>query len=312
MARHQIVPTSTGTYDTQIVRLREAFENSDAVIVGAGAGLATASGYDYAGERFQRYFGDFIEKYHVRDMYTGTWTRFESRAERWGFWSRWAWVNRFSPMPNDTMYELRRLLEGKDWFVLTTNIDHSFQRAGFDKSRLRYTQGELGLFQCCRPCCQETWEAHDALREMILAQGFDIADDGEILNDLSDGAGSISMSIPEELNPICPHCGAGADLNLYWDDRFVRDEGWHKAKDRYDNRLEAHDGKKILYLELGVGFNSPGVIKYPFYNMTMLNPNATYACVNLNDVCYLSDIEDRSIAMDADIRRVIEDLLAGE
>ncbi len=305
MAQQMIIQSTTGPYETEIQRLRKAFDAADAVLVGAGAGLATACGYAYAGERLDRYFGDFIRKYGVRDMYTGAWAPFTSWRERWAFWSRWAWVNRFCPIPGDTLEKLQELLGGKDWFALTTNIDHALQRAGFSKERLRYTQGELGLFQCYMPCCQETWEAHDALAQMMEAQGFRIAEDNELIVPES----GLKMTIPAELVPHCPHCGGPADLNLYWDDRFVRDKGWHEAARRYEAWLSAHEGKRMLYVEIGVGFNSPGVIKYPFYNMTAANPKATYVCINLGEPCYLSGIRDQSIALDADVNQVICNLL---
>lgn len=290
MSYRPITEGTTGTYDAELKRLGSAFRAADAVIVGAGSGLSTSAGYNFGGERLKKHFGDFVEKYGIRDMYSGCFANFESNEERWAYWSRWAWINRYEPIPKDTHQKLLRLLQGKDYFVLTTNIDHTFQGAGFSKDRLCYTQGDFGLFQCSKPCHAVTYDNQEVLRQMVTQEN--------------------NMRVPTELIPHCPKCGAEMDFNLFWDDTFVRDEGWHIAHERYTKYLQEHQTEKILYLELGVGFTSPGVIKIPFWNMVMQNPDAVFASVNLTLPCYPETIGSRSIVIQEDIDKVISDLLA--
>ncbi len=286
---NNIIDSTTGSYQNEIERLRSAFEKADAVIVGSGSGLSASAGYDFGGERLKRHFSDFVEKYGMTDMYTGCFADFESNEERWAYWSRWAWINRYEPIPKDTHKKLLELLSPKDYFVLTTNIDHTFQRADFPKEKLCYTQGDFGLFQCSKPCHNATYDNYEILKKMVVKEQ--------------------NMRIPPELIPHCPKCGREMDFNLFWDDTFVRDEGWHTAHDRYEEYLSQHTSDNVLYLELGVGFNSPGVIKFPFWNMAAQNPHAVFASVNLTSPCYPAALKERSIVISADIDSVICDLL---
>lgn len=283
-----IIQKVTGKYEDEIVRLTHAFAEADAIIVGAGSGLSTSAGLDFAGERLRRIFGDFVEKYGITDMYTGCFTPFESREERWAYWARWAWYNRFLEIPKDTLKKLLSLLSGRDYFVLTTNIDHTFIRAGFPKERLCYTQGDFGLFQCSGPCHADTYDNYNILKQMIEEEK--------------------EMKIPTELIPHCPKCGREMDFNLFWDNTFVRDKGWHIAHERYERYLAEHEKGKILYLELGVGYNSPGVIKLPFWQMAAKNPEATFASVNLMMPSYPASLAGRSIVISRDIDQVLSDL----
>lgn len=304
---HSIIRGTSGDYQQEIGRLRQAFYDADAVLVGAGAGLSTAAGLAYDGQRLETYFGDFVEKYGMPDMYHGCFAPFASRGERWAYWSRWSWVNRYMDIPKDTLQKLRTLLERKDdWFVLTTNIDHSFRRTGFAKEKTFYTQGDLGLFQCSRPCCEDTCDNKDQVRAMMEAQGFVIDPTGRA--SLPEDR-ALSMTIPPDLIPHCDRCGAEMDFNLFWDDRFVRDEGWYQANGRYRAWKEAHISGRVLYLELGVGYNSPGVIKFPFWQMTAQNSRATFASINLGAPSTHRDIWAQSIVISRDIDRVIQDLL---
>jgi len=289
MRYNGIIEGTTGDFDSEINKLKEVFQNADAIIVGAGAGLSSSAGYDFGGERLQKYFGDFVEKYGMKDMYTGCFADFETNEERWAYWSRWAWINRYEPIPKDTHKKLLKLLEEKDYFVLTTNIDHTFQRAGFSKEHLCYTQGDFGLFQCSKPCHTDTYDNYATLQKMVQKEK--------------------NMSVPTELIPHCPKCGREMDFNLFWDDTFVRDKGWHIAHKRYTDYIEQHKKGKVLYLELGVGFNSPGVIKVPFWNMAAENPDAVFASVNLTLPCYPEVLEHRSIVIQDDIDHVIENLI---
>lgn len=279
---------STQNFSTQIDKLRAALAMADAVVVGAGAGLSTAAGYTYSGPRFSRLFGDFAVRYGFSDMYSGGFYPYDTLEEHWAFWSRYVLCNRYEPIPGRVYQQLLDLLRDRDYFVLTTNVDHCFQRAGFDKQRLFYTQGDYGLFQCSRPCCQETWDNEDVIRAMVDQQS--------------------DLRIPSELVPHCPHCGAPATMNLRSDGTFVEDEGWHKAAARYSEFLRRHEGMRTLYLEIGVGGNTPGIIKYPFWQMTAANPHATYACVNLGEACAPRELERQSILIDASADVVIAQL----
>ena len=279
---------STKSYSDEVKRLREALEQADAVLIGAGSGLSTAAGFTYAGERFEKHFSDFREKYGIMDMYSGGFYPYDSLEEYWAWWSRHIYWNRYVDIPKDTYQKLLELVKEKDYFVLTTNVDHCFQKSGFDKKRLFYTQGDYGLFQCSRPCCQETYDNEELVRKMLEQQK--------------------DMRIPTELVPRCPHCGAPMTMNLRCDDTFVQDEGWYKAKNRYDDFLRRHENLEILYLELGVGMNTPGIIKYPFWNMTVRNPRGTYACINQGQAICPGEIERQSICIDGDIRKVLAEI----
>ena len=279
---------STATYSEQIDRLRLELDEADAVVIGAGSGLSTSAGLTYDGERFERHFSDFIKKYGIRDMYSGGFYPFESLEEYWAWWSRHIIVNRYEKAPKPVYDDLLALVRDRDYFVLTTNVDHQFQMAGFDKKRLFYTQGDYGLWQCSRPCHQETYDNEETVRRMVAEQR--------------------DMKVPTELIPHCPKCGRPMTTNLRCDDTFVQDEGWYAAAQRYEDFLRRHEGMRVLFLELGVGMNTPGIIKIPFLKMTTRNPNATYACINLGEAITMKDLEKQSILLDADIGTVLNDL----
>lgn len=281
------ITKSTGNYSDEIKRLKKAIEEADAVVIGAGAGLSTSAGFIYNGERFEKYFADFGKKYGFQDMYSGGFYPYETPEEMWAYWSKFIFVNRYMDAPKPVYDQLFTLVKDKDYFVITTNVDHCFQKAGFDKKRLFYTQGDYGLFQCSEPCHEETYENEDMVRAMVEQQK--------------------DMKIPTELIPKCPKCGKPLTMNLRSDDKFVEDEGWHQAAERYENFLRTRKGK-ILFLELGVGYNTPGIIKYPFWQMTAKNPDATYACVNYGEAVCPEDIRNQSICIDGDIGQVIEEL----
>ena len=275
-------------YSAQIERLKEALKSADAVVIGAGAGLSTSAGFVYSGERFKQNFSDFEEKYGFHDMYSGAFCQYDTPEEHWAYWSRFIIVNRYVDPPKPVYGEILELVKDKDYFVITTNVDHCFQKAGFDKKRLFYTQGDYGLFQCSEPCCQETFENEEIVRQMMERQE--------------------DMRVPSELLPVCPHCGKPVTMNLRSDNRFVEDEGWHRAAERYENFLRTRTNLQLLFLELGVGYNTPGIIKYPFWQMTARNPKATYACINYGEAVCPDEIKRQSICIDNDIAKVLEDL----
>ena len=285
--------------------MARALETADAVVVGAGSGLSASAGLTYSGERFERYFGDFQEKYGIRDMYSGGFYPFASLEEQWAWWSRQIFLNRCQKAPRPVYDRLLELVGDRDYFVLTTNVDHQFQLAGFDKKRLFYTQGDYGLWQCSRPCHQQTYDNEDAVRRMVEAQGFRVTEDGL---ELPEGM-TPKMAVPTELVPRCPRCGAPMTTNLRCDGTFVQDEGWYAAAGRYEDFLRRHQGLRVLYLELGVGANTPAIIKYPFWALTAENPKAVYACVNQGEAFAPAQIQSQSICLDGDIGAVIVRLL---
>lgn len=278
----------TKDYSAEIDRLKKEIQTADAIIIGAGAGLSTAAGFTYSGERFERFFSDFEAKYGFHDMYSGGFFPFETPEEMWAYWSRFIWCNRYMDIDNGTYKQLFELVKDKDYFVITTNVDHQFQKAGFDKKRLFYTQGDYGLFQCSEPCHDRTYDNEAMVKDMIEFQE--------------------DMKIPTELIPKCPKCGKPVTMNLRSDDKFVEDEGWHRAAKRYDDFLKKHEGKHILFLELGVGYNTPVIIKYPFWKMTAQNPNAVYACLNFGEAYAPDEIKEQSVLINGDIHEVLNNL----
>lgn len=276
------------TYSEQIGKVRQALHEADAVVIGAGAGLSTSAGLTYSGPRFQEHFGDFIQKYKIQDMYSGGFYPFETPEEHWAWWSRQIMINRYEKAPKPVYDELLKLVHDKDYFVLTTNVDHQFQLAGFDKERLFYTQGDYGLWQCSEPCCQKTWDNEETVRRMVAEQR--------------------DMRVPTELVPHCPVCGKPMTMNLRCDNTFVQDKGWYAACSRYEDFLRRHEGANVVYLELGVGGNTPVIIKYPFWKMTYQNPNAFYVCINLSESCCPKEIQTRAVCINGDVGTALQEL----
>ena len=283
---------STKSCCDPLQRLKQEIQTADAILIGAGAGLSASAGFTYTGKRFAETFADFISKYGFRDMYSGGFYPFETLEEHWAYWSRYIYINRYQDAPKDTYADLLALVQGKDYFVLTTNVDHCFQKAGFDKHRLFYTQGDYGLWQCSGPCHDKTYDNEAVIRKMVAEQK--------------------DMRVPSELVPRCPVCGAPMSMNLRADSTFVEDEGWRQAAARYQDFIRRHDRLHVLFLELGVGMNTPGIIKYPFWKMVYQNPKAAYACVNLSEAYCPAEIRKRSICIDEDIGKVLKKLRSAE
>ncbi len=288
MCSRRTIMKFTKDYSAEIDRLKKEIQNADVIVIGAGAGLSTAAGFTYSGERFERFFSDFEAKYGFHDMYSGGFFPFETQEEMWAYWSRFIWCNRYMDIDNGTYKRLFELVKDNDYFVITTNVDHQFQKAGFDKTRLFYTQGDYGLFQCSEPCHAQTYDNETQVKDMIEFQE--------------------DMKIPTELIPKCPKCGKPMTMNLRSDDKFVEDEGWHRAAERYEDFLQAHEGQHILFLELGVGYNTPVIIKYPFWKMTVQNPNAVYACLNFGEAYAPDEIKEQSVLINGDIHEVLNNL----
>lgn len=279
---------STGNCSEQIQKLKNEMETADAIVIGAGAGMSASAGMSYGGERFEKYFSDFHKKYGIRDMYSGGFYPYATPEEYWAYWSRYIYVNRYMDAPKPVYQELLELVGDKDYFVITTNVDHCFQKAGFAKDRLFYTQGDYGLFQCSEPCRQVTYDNAAVIRRMVAEQR--------------------DMLIPAELIPKCPMCGRPLTMNLRSDAKFVEDEGWRQAAERYRHFLRTRRNKRVLFLELGVGYNTPVIIKYPFWQMTAENNRAMYACVNFGEAFCPHELQERAVCVSGDIGEVLEAL----
>lgn len=277
---------STENYLSEIEKLKEKIEKADAIIIGAGAGLSTSAGLTYNDERFEKYFSDFKRKYGIKDMYSGGFYPFNSLEEYWAWWSRQIYVNRYDIEPTEVYTNLLKLVENKNYFVITTNVDHQFQITGFDKKRLFYTQGDYGLWQCSKTCHNKTYDNEEQVRNMVNQQ--------------------VDMKIPTELVPYCPICGAPMNMNLRCDDSFVQDEGWYKAEQRYEDFIRRSKNMNVVFLELGIGENTPVIIKYPFWRMTEENENSTYCCINLSEIYIPRPIKDQSICIESDIGEVLK------
>jgi len=278
----------TTDQNNNIYALSKLLNSAEAVIIGAGAGLSASAGFEYSGERFEKNFADFIEKYHFGDMYTAGFYPFLSLEEHWAYWSRHIWLNRFTPAPKPVYSDLLNLVKNKDYFVLTTNVDHMFQKSGFDKNRLFYTQGDYGLWQCSVPCHAKTYDNEAVVKQMTEQQ--------------------LNMRVPGSLIPLCPVCGKPMTMNLRCDNTFVEDDGWHTAAKRYNDFLSNHKRSKVLFLELGIGMNTPSIVKYSFWKKTYAWPFASYACVNLNEAYAPKEIEAKSICINKDIGSVLKHL----
>lgn len=273
----------------QIERFKAELQNTDAILVGAGSGLSSSAGFLYTGERFYQNFQDFANKYHFTDMYSAGFYPYPTPEEFWAFWSRYIWINRYTDIPRPVYQQLLSLIKDKDYFILTTNVDHCFQKAGFDKHRLFYTQGDYGLFQCSLPCHSQTYDNRQTVLQMVKQQK--------------------DMRIPTELIPYCPICGRQMSMNLRTDRSFVEDTGWHAAAMRYSDFLHRHQKQKMLFLDLGTGMNTPGIIKFPFWKMAINWPHAVYACINREE-SFLPDIlSGKAICIQDDIGHVFDQII---
>ena len=287
-------------------QLKKEIRSADAIVIGAGAGLSTSAGFTYGGERFRKFFFDFAKEYGIEDMYSGGFYPFPDEETRWAWWARHIYYNRYIDAPKPVYQDLRKLVKGKECFVLTTNVDHMFQKAGFDKGRLFYTQGDYGLFQSVNPLIRKTYDNEEWVMQAMEAQGF-LRDEEGVFQ--VPAARELQMRIPTALIPRCPEDGSAMTMNLRADDSFVEDEGWHKAAAAYSDFLQKREGKHILFLELGVGGNTPVIIKYPFWRMTLANEKAVYGCINYGEAVCPEEIRDRSICIDGDIGEVLKELL---
>lgn len=295
---------SMSSCSDELSMIKEKIKQADAIVIGAGAGFSTSAGFVYSGDRFEKYFGDFRQKYGFTDMYSGGFYPYETLEEYWGYWCRYIYINRYMDAPKPVYQKLYDLVKEKDYFVLTTNVDHCFQKAGFNRQQLFYTQGDYGLFQCSKPCCKETYDNEEVIKNMVLSQGFQIKDK-ELLK--PEGM-EIKLTVPKAMIPHCPNCGKPMTMNLRADNTFVEDKGWYQAAQRYEQFLQEHKNVKIVFIELGVGYNTPGIIKYPFWRMTKTFPQATYVCLNQGEAYAPEEIIRKSICLNEDIGKVLGQL----
>lgn len=288
-------------------QLKISIENAEAIVIGAGAGLSTSAGLTYDGERFYKYFFDFAQKYGIQDMYSGGFYPFPDEQTRWAWWARHIYYNRYIDAPKPVYHQLLSLVKNKNYFVITTNVDHQFQKAGFDKKRLFYTQGDYGLFQSINPSIQKTYDNEQWVAQAMESQNFQKDQNGIFQVPPNK---RLTTKIPVSLIPKCPDDGSDMTTNLRADNTFVQDPGWYSASTAYTEFLHKHENQRVLYLELGVGLNTPGIIKYPFWWMTATNPRATYACINYGEASCPKEIADQSILVNADIGEILSALLS--
>lgn len=266
--------------------VKQKLEQADAVVIGAGAGMSASAGLEYSGERFEKNFRDFIEKYGLKDMYSSGFYPFSTSREKWTYWSRHILLNRYDQLVGKAYADLYEMIKDKNYFVLTTNVDHQFWLSGFEDKRIFATQGDYGLFQCARACHPKLYDNEKQVREMVKAQK--------------------DCFIPESMVPRCPVCGGEMEVNLRKDGFFIEDEKWHQAAERYEQFLKKYRRKRILFMELGVGMNTPGIIKFPFWQMTAENPKAAYVCLNFGEAAVPVEIEKQSICINEDIGEILQ------
>lgn len=278
-------------YDKQIKKAAKMIKEADAVLIGAGAGLSTAAGLTYSGQRFEDNFQEFIDKYpspYMSDMYSAGFYPFPSEEAKWGYWSKHSMINRILPQELPLYKQVYELVKGKESFVLTTNVDHQFYKAGFKDEDIFATQGDYGEIQCARGCHPKVYDAIDMFIQMDHARK--------------------NCEVPSYMVPRCPVCGGAMAMHLRCDNSFVEDEHWHLQSERYGDFLRRNKNQKVVLLELGVGFNTPGIVKFSFWRMTAENPWAVYACVNLGEAGAPREIANRSICIDGDIGEVLKKL----
>ena len=277
-------------YNDRIEKAKQIIANADYILIGAGSGLSTAGGFEYSGEKFDKYFKDFGDKYGFKDMYSCGFYPYATEEERWAYWSRYVYINRYlEQTPNKAYAKLFDLVKDKEYFVITTNVDHQFQIAGFDKNKLFYTQGDYGLFQCSVPCHDKTYDNKELIEKMYFEQ--------------KDG------KIPSDLIPKCPVCGRKMEMNLRADDKFVQDAGWYEHARLYQEFLDKIKDKKVVLLEIGVGYNTPAIIKYPFERMVFQNKNFNLIRINKDYPIASEEISSKTICFDEDTMQILKDLL---
>ena len=275
-------------YEEQIRSAARYLQEADYVLIGAGAGLSTAAGLTYSGKRFQDNFKEFIEKYGMQDMYSAGFYPFGTEEERWAYWCRHSYVNRIEPPAMPLYEQLFAMVKDKDYFVLTTNVDHQFQKAGFQNERIFATQGDYGRIQCMKGCHPKTYDAVSMFTQMNQAQK--------------------DCKISSYMVPRCPVCGGPMAMNLRCDQYFVEDEAWTQAAENYGRYLKQLKKGNVLLLELGVGFNTPSIIRFPFEKLVRENKNVNLVRLNLDEAVIPESFGKRGIGINRDLCESLDDI----
>ena len=275
-------------YESRIENARKVINEADYILIGAGAGLSTAAGLEYSGDKFKNNFGDYIDKYHFTDLYTATFYDFRSQEEKWAFWARLINLNRYNKEPLKLYSEIFDLVKHKEHFVLTTNVDAQFEIAGFNKDNIFATQGDYGMLQCSKACHNKLYSNKELVEKW--------------LKDTND------CKISSDEVMYCPVCNEEMDVNLRKDSYFVEDDYWYKQNDKYSEFLNKIKGKKVALIEIGVGFNTPGIIRFPFEQLVKENEYYTLIRINKEHSESWNDLGNNLIAFNEDTNKIIEDL----
>ncbi len=277
------------SFNEKIQMAREKLDQADAIVIGAGAGLSAAAGLDYSGPEFKKEFADYIDKYKFPDLYSSSFYDFPTEEERWARWARHIDYARFRPDAFPLYRELLELVKDRNYFVITTNVDVQFRKAGFDPEKIFEVQGDYGLMQCAVGCHPKVYSDKETV-ENILHHSHDLTVDSAYV-------------------PVCPVCGGNMDVHVRKNQFFVQDENWDKAAERYE-KFMAHyaDKGSVVLLELGIGFNTPAIIRYPFEQITYRNPKATLIRLNSDYPHGPKETAARTISFTENMEKVISNL----
>lgn len=277
------------SYKKRLEQAKRALEGAEYVLLGGGAGLSAAAGITYSGKRFTEHFEPFINKYGFTDLYTSSFYPFRTEEENWAYWAKHISINRFEIGATRLYEDLFQLVKEKEYFVISTNVESQFVKAGFPEDKVFEIQGDYSYLQCEKGCHDTLYYNEAVVKEMI-----------EQTRD---------CRIPTDLVPKCPVCGGRMDVNLRKNGYFVQDEKWYESERRYKEFLSSTTEERIVYAELGVGFNTPGIIRYPFERMTYNNVNATLIRFNLEHPEGAPENKFRTIAFTEDMQKIVRDLM---
>ena len=273
----------------KINETKELIKNADYILIGAGAGLSTSAGIEYTGKRFKDNFSEFIKKYNFTDMYTSGFYDFETEEEKWAYWAKHMHINNIGAEATKLYKDILKLIKNKEYFVITTNVDDQFYKSGFDENKIFAIQGSYRYIQCSQACHNKVYDATEIVKEMISK--------------------TKDCKIPTELVPICPVCGEVMETNLRKDSYFVQDDRWYIQNKRYEEFLTKAKNKELLLIELGVGFNTPGIIRFPFEQMVYQTDNWKLVRLNKDNCETILNIENRYIPLQNNISEIIQLML---
>lgn len=277
-------------FEERIALAKKKFAEAGAVVVGAGAGLSAAAGLDYSGPEFKREFADYIRKYGFPDLYSSSFYEFPTEEERWARWARHIDYIRFRPQAMPLYKDLYDLVKDKNYFVITTNVDAQFRKAGFNPGKIFEVQGDYGMMQCALGCHPKLYSDKETV-ERILKHSHD-------------------MTVPPEYLPVCPVCGGNMDVHVRKNGFFVQDEAWNKAAGRYEGFITRYaENRRVVLLELGIGYNTPAIIRFPFERITYRNPEATLVRLNAEYPAGPAETAARTISFTEDMNEVIGKLI---